>query len=208
MEKLSLGASYRSLVDIEFTGDATFTDMQALQAYFPGGEGKVSLPMPSSLQVGVAYDVMPELTVEVDIQYVGWSSYDKLDITLPNGPVSPLGILQKSSTADKKWEDAMMIRLGGEYKVNDQLMVRAGYIRDMTPQPVDKMEPMLPDADRNDISVGAGYKINDNLTVDASYLLVMFEDRASTYKPSTSTTFYGTYKSSANLISLNVGYSF
>jgi long-subunit fatty acid transport protein len=70
------------------------------------------------------------------------------------------------------------------------------------------MEPMLPDADRNDLSIGAGYKINENLTVDASYLLVLFADRTSTYKPTTTTSFDGTYKSSVNLVSLNIGYQF
>jgi len=213
MENLSVGASYRSLVDIEFTGDATFTDMQSLQSFFPGGEGKVSLPMPSNLQVGVAYDVIPELTLEVDYQLVGWSAYDKLEITLPTGPAAPAGLggqpLQKSPAPSiKNWKDGSLIRLGGEYKVNEELQLRAGYIRDITPQPTDKMEPMLPDADRNDLSIGAGYKINENLTVDASYLLVLFADRTSTYKPTTTTSFDGTYKSSVNLVSLNIGYQF
>jgi long-chain fatty acid transport protein len=208
MEKLSLGASYRSLVKLEFSGDVTFTDMQSLQSFFPGGTGTVTLPMPSNLQVGAAYEVTPELTVEADFQYVGWSSYDQLGITIPNGPAAPAALggqpLQKSSTPSvKNWKDAYMIRLGGEYKLNKQIDVRAGYILDKTPQPKGVMEPMLPDAERNDISVGGGYMINEKLRVDASYLLVLFADRTSTM-----TVFPGTYKSSANLFSVNVGYTF
>jgi long-chain fatty acid transport protein len=208
MEKLSVGISYRSLVDIEFTGASSFTNMQALQSFFPGGDGSVTLPMPSSLQAGVAYDVMPELTIEADLQYVGWSAYDQLAITLPTGPAAPAGLggqpLQKSPAPQiKNWEDGMLIRLGGEYKMNDDLFLRAGYIMDINPQPTDKVEPMLPDADRNDISFGAGYKVTENLTIDASYLLVLFADRTSTY-----TVFPGTYKSSAHLISVNFGYQF
>jgi long-chain fatty acid transport protein len=208
MEKLSIGASYRSLVDIELSGTASFTDMQALQSFFPGGDGKVTLPMPSNLQVGVAYDVSPELTVAADVQLVGWSAYDKLQITLASGPAAPAALggqpLQKSpAAAVKDWDNGTLIRIGGEYKVDENLAVRLGYIRDMTPQPIDKMEPMLPDADRNDLSIGAGYKINENLRADLSYLLVLFADRTSTM-----TGFTGTYKSSASLISVNIGYQF
>lgn len=208
MEKLSVGLSYRSLAEIEFTGDATFTNMQALQSYFPGGEGKVTLPMPSNLQIGASYEVMPKLTVEGDFQYVGWSAYDQLEITLPTGPALPAIFggqpLQKSpAPAKKDWLDGMLFRLGGEYTLNEKVMLRAGYIRDLTPQKTPYVEPMLPDADRNDISIGGGYKINDKMNVDASYLIVLFEDRNSTYPG-----FNGTYKSSAHLFSVNFGYTF
>lgn len=208
MEKLSVGISYRSLVDIEFSGASSFTNMQALQSFFPGGDGSVTLPMPSSLQAGVAYDVMPELTVEADFQYVGWSAYDQLAITLPTGPTAPAGLggqpLQKSPAPSKKdWMDGILLRLGGEYLLNDQVTLRAGYIRDMTPQKSTFVEPMLPDADRNDLSIGGGYKINEHMHIDASYLIVLFEDRESKY-----TGFNGTYSSSAHLISVNFGYQF
>lgn len=207
MEKLSIGAAYRSLVKIEFSGTATFTDMAALQSFFPGGDGSVTLPMPSILQAGAAYDISPALTVEADLQYTGWSSYDELAVTLADGPVSPYGILQKSQPpAVKKWEDVFMLRVGGEYKLDDKVSLRAGYIRDMTPQPPSKIEPMIPDANRNDITVGGGYQFNENLHVDASFMMVLFEDR--TAKATSKMSPPGTYKSSASLVSVNLGYKF
>lgn len=205
MDKLSVGVSYRSLAKIEFSGTATFTDMLALQTYFPGGTGTVTLPMPSNLQAGVAYQVTPQLTVEGDFQFVGWSSYDQLVISIPNGPASPLGVLQKSPTpAVKNWDDGMLFRIGGEFQLNDKMALRAGFIMDFTPQPTSKVEPMLPDADKTDISIGAGYKVNEKLHVDVSYLLVLFADRTTL----SSNVFPGTYKSSASLVSLNFGYQF
>ena len=205
MDKLSVGVSYRSLVKIELSGTAAFTDMLALQSFFPGGTGTVTLPMPSNLMVGVAYQVTPKLTVEGDFQFVGWSSYDKLVISIPNGPASPLGVLQKSpAPAVKNWDDGMLFRIGGEYQLNDKLALRAGFILDYTPQPDSKVEPMLPDANKTDISIGGGYQISENLHVDASFLYVMFSDR--TTLPSNDLR--GTYKSSASLVSLNFGYLF
>jgi long-chain fatty acid transport protein len=213
MEKLSIGAAYRAPVKLDLSGTAEFTDMQGLQTFFPGGDGSVTLPMPSVIQAGVAYDVSPAFTAEADLQFTGWSSYDELAVTLATGPNTPLALglggapLQTSpAPAVKKWEDVFMLRVGGEYKLNDKVSLRAGYIRDMTPQPPSKLEPMLPDANRNDITVGGGYQFNQNLHVDASFMMVLFEDRTtkagSTMSPS------GTYKSSASLVSVNFGYMF
>jgi long-chain fatty acid transport protein len=203
-DKLSVGASYRSLVKLELKGTAAFTNMQALQSFFPGGDGSVTLPMPSNFLLGVAYAVSPKLTLEGDFQWVGWKSYDQLQVTLASGPASPLGVLQKSPPAQiKNWDDGYLFRLGGEYTINEKFTARAGYIMDVSPQPPSKTEPMLPDGDRNDFSIGGTYQINNKLHVDLAYMLVLFNERKTNNK-----TFPGTYKSSANLISIEFGYQF
>jgi long-chain fatty acid transport protein len=215
MPNLSIGASYRHLAEVKLKGTAKFTDMQFFAPYFPGGDGETTLPFPSNFQAGVAYTINPKLTVEADVQYVMWNTYDMLAVTLTNGPAAPLApggvILQKSpAPANKDWSDAMMIRLGGEYLVNDKITVRAGFIHDATPQPDYTVEPMMPDADKNDISLGAGYKINEKMSVDVAYLLVLFGDR--TVKTSTNykdnNPFPGTYKSSVHLFGLSFNYTF
>ena len=200
LPNLSLGASYRHVAKVDLEGDVKYTmPSAALQSLFPGGKGKTSLPMAGTLQAGAAYIVNPKLTVECDIQYTLWSDYKTLDLTLPgmNGVVS-------TTTLRKEWTNSPMLRLGGEYALNEKITLRAGYIRDQTPQPDHTVEPMLPDANRNDISLGGGYKINQKLTVDLAYMIVLFEDRTTTTNIN---HFNGTYKSSANLVSLSFGYS-
>ncbi len=205
IEKLSLGVSFRSLTEIEFSGDAKFTEMGALQPYFPGGTGKAKLPMPMNVFMGAAYELMPELTVEADLQYVGWDAYNKLTINLPLGPVFPgTGTrLQAPVTQIKKWSVGYTGRVGAEYKLDDQICLRGGVIYDITPQPRSKTEPMLPDADRINISIGGSYKINENLSVDAAYMLVNF-----TEKDATNSALRGYYNSTAHVLCVNVGYAF
>jgi long-chain fatty acid transport protein len=210
-EKISLGASFRSLTKLEFSGTAKFSDMLTLSPFFPGGTGKATLPMPANIYVGAAYKISEKLTVEADFQYVGWSSYKELVVALPTGPVFPTyGVpLQTSQTQVKNWDDGYLGRVGAEYQVNQNLALRAGIIYDITPQPASKMEPMLPDADRIDPSIGIGYKINDKLSVDFAYLLVLFSERTSTFVPTGSTTqFGGTYNSTANLLCIDISYKF
>ncbi|TSA15630.1 hypothetical protein D4R75_14755 [bacterium] len=217
---LSIGASYRSLTKLEFEGNAKFTDMGGLAApinFFPGGTGKTALPMPSNIFFGIAYNITRDFTVEGDIQFVGWSAYDQLKLDMTPGPTYPAaGIttpLQGPSTSVKNWENAYLIRLGGEYRM-EKLALRAGFIYDKTPQPDAVVEPMLPDANRIEFTVGLGYEITKSVRADVAYQMISFADRdgkiaysaAAKYYPVTSVT--GTYSNSANLFAFNLGFNF
>ncbi len=211
-EKLSFGASYRTLADVEFAGKLTATNMGSFQTFFPGGDGSATLPMPSNLQVGVAYQVIPKLVVAVEYQMVGWSAYDNLTITVPDGPsvpnvpaYGPLAgrKLQTSSTQVQNWDDGNMFRFGAEYTLNEKFMLRGGLVYDMVPQPTAKMEPRLPDWTKTDLTLGVGYKVNEKITVDAAYMMILATERFST-----NPLFSGMYTSGANLFALDVSYAF
>lgn len=205
-EKFSVGLSYRGLTKIDYSGTATFSDMQALTTYFPGGDGKTTLPLPSIFMGGVAYNVTNDFTVTADFQWTGWSSYDQLNVDLKEGPNFPLTgkPLQGDLSSKKDWEDNYAIKIGAEYRL-EQFALRAGYMYDKTPQPDKSVEPMLPDANRNNFSVGVGYKFTDKISVDVAYLLTLFSDRTVT---TPTNAFPGTYKTSVNLVGVNFGYHF
>jgi long-chain fatty acid transport protein len=213
---LSIGVSYRSETKVEFSGTAAFTDMQAIQALFPGGTGKTTLPFPSSLYAGIAYNFTEDLTLEADIQLVGWSAYDKLLLNIPVGPASPLTgqPLQGPTTLVKNWKNSSLYRVGGEYRM-EKLAIRAGVIYDQTPQPDAYVEPMLPDANRIEFVAGLGYKLSDNFTIDGAFQFISFSDRTGTVTSKTALYPFvpaqnvkGTYKSSANLIGVDLSYNF
>ena len=203
-DKLSLGLSYRMTTKIDFSGNATYTNMNALAAGFPNGTGTATLPMPGNLYFGIAYMLSPDLRIEGDFQYVQWSSYDKLQINLP----APAGTVSYA----KNWSDEPLLRIGVEYTLNENWTVRAGAIEDMTPQAANTTEPMLPDADRTDLTIGGSCKISDKLYVDAAYMLVLFADKTAPANfpaaAGTTPTVPGTYSSKANIISINLGYKF
>jgi long-chain fatty acid transport protein len=158
--------------------------------------------MPGNLYFGIAYMLSPDLRIEGDFQYVQWSSYDKLQINLP----APAGTVSYA----KNWSDEPLLRIGIEYTLNDNWTIRAGAIEDMTPQAASTTEPMLPDADRTDLTIGASCKISDKLYVDAAYMLVLFADKTAPANfpaaAGTTPTVPGTYSSKANIISINLGY--
>jgi long-chain fatty acid transport protein len=195
MPGLSVGLSYRIETDIKFSGNVS------MPAYGINSKtGDATLPMPGNLQVGAAYDLMPELTLEADLQYVQWNAYKTLDLNLP----APVGKISEV----KKWNDGTTVRVGAEYKYSPEITLRGGLIMDLTPQPSSTTEPMLPDADRYDISLGGSYKIDNNWHVDASYMLVLFSDKTVGVGIPNNSLHPGTYSSTAHVISVNVGYAF
>jgi long-chain fatty acid transport protein len=205
---LTIGASYRSLAEIEFSGDIEFTDIPnfnvppgiPLAALFPDQGGKAKIPMPSNLFAGVAYDFSEAFTLEADFQFVGWSAYKELKITLDGAGVA--GETELTEPGD--YENAYLLRLGGEYRFTD-LAIRAGFVYDASPIPDKSLGPRLPDNDRFEGVVGLGYAFSEMFRVDLAYQYISMKDRTVTGPVN---AFPGTYKSSANLFGVNIGLNF
>jgi long-chain fatty acid transport protein len=195
--ELSIGLSYRSKVKIDATGSATFTPNYAVLA-LPQGDAAASLELPATGFAGLAYKVTDKLTLEADYQYIGWTSYKELKIEFKSN--------NSSSTSPKNYQDTYIARLGGEYDLGC-LKLRGGLYFDHSPVKTEHLEPLLPDADRIGYNVGFGYQLTDHLNVDMSYLFIKFFDRkAENTIPENN--FDGTYRSIANLIGLDLEYTF
>jgi long-chain fatty acid transport protein len=193
--KFSVGLSYRSQVKVDATGTATFTPAYSV---LPAGDASTSITLPATAFLGVACKVMDNLEIEGDVQFTGWSSYNELAIEFKKTG-------QKSATP-KNYKDTYLLRFGGEYTI-DALQLRAGYLHDFTPVKTSYVDPTLPDADRNGISVGVGYDITKNFSVDLAYLYLPFNDRKAV-NTIPELSFDGTYKTRVNLFAVDFGYTF
>ncbi len=190
---LSFGVSYRSQVKIDANGSATFNPYRSV---YPQGDVSSSLTLPATGFLGIAYSPMKNFTLEADYQYVGWSSYKELAVTFKQN--------NSVEVSPQNFVDTYILRIGAEYTMGDW-QLRAGYLFDHTPETTMYVEPLLPDADRNEVSVGLGYKLTKHMSVDLAYMFIKFNQRQAV---GTVINFDGTYNSIANLISLDLGYSF
>lgn len=193
--KLSVGASYRSSAKIDANGSATFTPNYAVLK-FPEGGVSTSITLPATAFAGVAYKVLANLEIEADYQFIGWSSYDKLEFDF-NADGS-------KSSQPKNYSDTYMLRIGGEYTMGD-LHLRGGYYYDHTPVSSQYVDPILPDANRNGITFGFGYNLTDQFSIDASYMFLKFDERQAI---NTDLGFDGTYHTYVNLVGLDLAYKF
>jgi long-chain fatty acid transport protein len=166
---------------------------------------KTKIPLPANFLFGVAYEVLPKLLIEADYQFVSWSAYNELKVEIPLALIGQAAII-----SEKNWKDASIGRIGIQYQINKELSIRGGVIYDQTPQPIDKMEPMLPDADRLDYSLGVSHSFTEQLQFDFAYMLVLFKERRSEYQAPVlkRQDMSGPYFSNAHIMSMNLSYSF
>lgn len=164
-------------------------------------ETKTSLNFPDSYEWGIAaWPIRAEQyewKIEVDVDYVRWSSIKNFDISFSDGTII-------SNPQD--WRDAVTIGVGTEWKwmkhtilPNWDYTVRAGYLRSHSPVPNQNFNPAFPDSNLNSVTAGLGVgcygnakfmwllPCNNSLTkvmnVDLAYIVLLWEPRIVTNHP-------------------------
>lgn len=207
-DQLNLGLSYRSRVKIKVDGTAEVGAPLGLS-----NSAQTEIILPDLIQFGASYKATEKLTLNADLDYTWWSTYDRLVIK------SNTILFLSSGTTDtsideKDWKNTWAIRIGGQYKLSEQWKLRAGYVYDQSPVPSDRFDTRVPDADRQGITIGTGYT-SGNITIDASYMYLHFKNRTISNsiagQPSGSApiaSLDGTYKSVGHLAGITVAYKF
>lgn len=200
-ENNTLGVSFRSPVKIHYEGDAEFTG-----TVFGTSDTDVQtdLTMPSLFSIGVANTSIPDLTLEFDLQWTGWSSIDSLNLDFANAVTD--------FSAPKNWNDVLALRFGGEYRLDKTMALRLGYVYDPTPIPDDTIDTLVPDSDRHDFSIGVGWGF-ENFTIDFAYMAIVLKERKvnsvlNTANPAAPYRLHGTYETLAHLAGLSLTYRF
>jgi len=214
--QFSLGAAYRSSIKVDYSGDATFTQIltgnpsidAAVAATLPPGTqpANTSIDFPSSLNIGMAVMVTGGYTMTIEADWTEWSKFHSLNITFPNLPApntcQPVGSEVCRVT---NWSDSWAYRIGFEKKFSTWV-IRSGYYYDNTPQPVEDAGPLLSDSDREGYSIGVGFG-TERWGIDISDLYLKFKDR-NTQGSNSTDNFYGVYQETANIVALTFRFAF
>jgi len=223
-ESFSLGVNWRGGFDIKYDGDLALSTTDA-QVSIPSpynllgleptiiaalpASGTASIPSfkyPHIFGVGAAFDVSEKLTFTADVHYILWSSYDEFTVEVEIANFS-------DKLVEENWKDSFVLRGGLEYRVNESFALRLGALYDQTPQPVETMDPILPDSNRWAITGGFGYKAG-SFVIDVAYQFEPFEDRTSpnreipAYQVGGTNLGAGTYSTTAHLIGVSIGFVF
>jgi long-chain fatty acid transport protein len=211
-EKFNFGLNYRSRFDIEFKGDMKL-DTSNVPAFLRGSvataaTGKTTFRFPDILGVGVSFNVTPKFLLSADAHYVLWNRFDKYVVDFSDQdqgqPLEPLVV-------DELFKDSWTLRGGLQYMVTPKFALRAGYLWDQAPQPVETMDPLLPDANRNAVTAGIGYTFG-KVTLDVTYHHEIFNDRVAPnrflYQVGPVNLGEGTYKTTADLLGISLSFVF
>ncbi len=193
VEAISIGAAYRSSINIDYEGEATFTSrptgnavLDALvAASLPTGNPPVetSIDFPSSVNLGLGIQLPAGFLLALEADWTEWSTFQSLAITFPT-------LVGRDIFRPTDWSDTWAYRAGLE-KCFGPWAIRVGYYYDNTPQPDFDVSPLLPDADRNVYTAGFGYN-TPAWGFDVGALWIAFKDRAILTPPQTD-NYFGTY---------------
>jgi long-chain fatty acid transport protein len=208
---VSVGASYRSKVKINYTGNASFLQFPSGYADFdaivatqvPFGKqptAKTGVDYPSEARLALAWHGS-KVGIEGDVVKQGWSSFKDLPITLPDYPLL-------SSVRYEGYKDCYAYRLGFEYKSSPEWAFQLGVLYDKTPVPTESVSPLLPDADRKGISIGTTFALSPKTDLQIGYLYLRFSDRSTLGVNPNPDGYEGTYKTTANLLGFTLVHRF
>ena len=160
-----------------------------------------AITYPNFFSVGAYYAFTPKFGAEVDYMWFNWSVFDEIALNFADPKLN--------QTIPEDYENSWQLRVGVHFEATDKLSLRAGYIYDKTPQPIESVSPLLPDNSRNDYSIGLGYNFG-KVQLDLGYMLIDSGER-STVEDGVGKNHYnfdGTYTSLANLYYASIGITF
>jgi long-chain fatty acid transport protein len=193
-ERVRIGARYLTRVKLSYDGDATFTPLpgsvrvtkanpiglpigtpldplvaQVLDN-LPNQQASTDLEMPAQFVIGASVRATPRLTILGDYQWVGWSVFDTVTLDFAN-PSTPDERLVQS------YRDTSAFRLGGEFDLTSVLRLRGGYAHTQAAAPDETVTPLLPEAQRDHLTLGIGWTPRPRMTVDLAYQFIAHADR-------------------------------
>lgn len=189
-EKWSLGLDWRSSVKVSVEGGtASFAVPSSLEEYFPATTFSANITMPAVLSFGVGFCPNEKLKFAFDVNTIGWSSYDTLSFHFADTTAKLQDV-----NSPRMYKDALIFRVGTQYRLKENLFVRAGTYYDISPVQDGYLTPETPDADRIGLSMGVSWKVAKRFNLDLSLLYI--EGMKRTDK-NIETQFEGIYKTKA-----------
>jgi long-chain fatty acid transport protein len=176
-KRLRIGATYRSVVDIDLTGIGSI-DQPGMPSQPLTATSLFSTP--HNLALGLSSEVTDSLTLSVDARWTMWTQSQKDIATTLYPPGTMPTVSSPRDTLDTNLRDAIAVRLGVEYRLlQGALPLRAGLGVDTTPVRQGWLAPLQPDNLRVIVGFGAGYQM-ESVGIDLGYSVQILTDRTST----------------------------
>ena len=206
-ETLSIGASYRHKVKVDYSGEATFEPLSTgnsdldlrVRASLPSGALPLatSIEFPGFASFGFA-KTFGDWTFEADVNWYQWNTFESLRLTFETDP-------RLNETIEEDYSNSFQYRFGLERVLNDSWAMRGGYFFDETPSPAASMSPILPDSNRHGFCLGGSWT-SGTVRLDAAAWYVRAAERST--EGANRDSYNGTYKSHALTLGVSLGYSF
>ncbi|MCV2352742.1 OmpP1/FadL family transporter [Paucibacter sp. B2R-40] len=123
---------------------------------------------PESLSFQAFRQLDERFALMMDATWYRYSRFEFLSINF-DSTAAP------SITAEH-WKNAWRVSLGGNWRLNPDLLLRAGVSYDKSPVSAVYRSPSLPDSDRTWFALGSNYKFSPQLDLDLSFGYIKLKD--------------------------------
>jgi len=225
----SLAMSYRSRMNMKVDDGSASIRMDPAAAQLIAQLGRLSpgtelipaldkgtfsaeLPLPTTVTWGVSFRPAPKWEFAVDLQWVGWSAYDALNVEFNE---KELGIDPIYSV--KNYSNTLTFRFGGEYRACDRLTARMGMYVDESPVSSDYLNPETPSMTKVSYTAGLSIRPCKCFSIDLAYCYISSADpeRTGSYpvysyldNSKLESIFSGNYRLHAHVVSFGLGFNF
>jgi long-chain fatty acid transport protein len=160
------GLSYRSKIEHELDGDVAIALTGPLAPNSVSTGGAASFNTPWFASASARYAVNDRLTLNAQVNRIGWSEFDAIRVAFPGG----------GDVIHQNYKDVTTGAVGLDYALSDKTTVRAGVGYDPTPTRDSLRTARIPDADRWLFSVGGSTEMTPGVTFDAGLTYIAFSD--------------------------------
>ncbi|HSX20724.1 MAG TPA: OmpP1/FadL family transporter [Gammaproteobacteria bacterium] len=159
--------------------------------------------LPDRIVYSITHMYSDQWTGVGDVEWVHWSRLQSLTVNYNNNTATYIPMFGKNT-----WR----VSLGANYKYSECLLFKGGIAYDESPiRTVYRIAP-LPDSDRYWIALGVKYKVYKQLSFDVAYAHLFFKkcsiQETGTVNGVVRQTLYGNYKSSADLVGIQLTWNF
>jgi long-chain fatty acid transport protein len=200
-----LGVSYRSRINHELEGRATFSGPAG--AGF-SGDVKGDLTVPDSLSLSVFHEA-GQWEFMADVTRTGWDKIQQLTV-VRTAPSLGGAAGTVFTTLPFLWDNTWRFGVGANYRMNDRVKLRMGFAFDETPTNDITRSPRLPDQDRKWVAIGVQYRIPGAGVLEVGYAHEFLKDPTvnNAGNPPIPGRLIGRFEAKADIITLSYSHPF
>jgi long-chain fatty acid transport protein len=174
-----LGFHYKNRISHKLQGTATvdvpaeaemFGNLAGLTSTKAKGSAKLETPSQANLSF---YQGLGKFSVQADIQWTDWSSFDQLVVESDDEVIQAVATPQVYD-----WVESYRYSIGGSYQLNPSLTLRTGFALDQSPIKDENTKIDFAFDDYKAISFGLTYDMNKDMAFDVGIQKTLTQKRA------------------------------
>lgn len=176
---------------------------------------EVELSFPQSIAFGFSYAPTTEFRVSGDFEWLNWEkAFDKMTINLKNGKNTNINTMMGNNGTfslefPMNWKNSVVVKVGGEYDLSDDVTIRLGYAYGSNPVPESTVFPVFPAIVENHLTFGGSFKVSNPLTLHAAFETALNKSQTASNPSIIANEYNGsTSELSTILIHVSATYSF